>query len=397
MSRKKQILITVFGGWFGLHKYWDKKIGMGILYTFTFGLFYIGWIHDIIIAIKNPKDSTASAQKNEYSPSPSAHVKKQSTLLTVHPDLKDLLWIGDGPYKNYTRRAEHEECININGYTIRFSTYGSDEPSLIRAKLPVQEPKNPSEVPRPPYYPSYDELSPEQRWLYLDFLKNPYTGTHDIGYVFILYYGLERFLFSDQGNHAFEVILKLRDNYSNNSFQAYSSAALILFAIVNKDVSLAKNFLDSIDKTYEMKIPAGLLILLKYSLSLPLTSYEVMNYAKIFGFNNQRYIKNNPETFLGFLQEAIRNNYGSDFVPIGDMFNNADINKIPATDYPAFANISITNKIVRIPLLTEYTPFKAEMYKLLMTAHESTKKYLAELRKKNSSTTVKDTPKLPKQ
>ena len=28
-------------------------IGMGVLYLFTFGLFYIGWIHDVIWQIRN--------------------------------------------------------------------------------------------------------------------------------------------------------------------------------------------------------------------------------------------------------------------------------------------------------------------------------------------------------
>lgn len=52
---KKNFYITLFGGWFGLHKYMDGKIGMGILYTFTAGLFYIGWIYDCVKAFKSSK------------------------------------------------------------------------------------------------------------------------------------------------------------------------------------------------------------------------------------------------------------------------------------------------------------------------------------------------------
>ena len=43
-SRNGKILITVLGGWFGLHHYLNKNYKMGVLYTFTFGCFYIGWI-----------------------------------------------------------------------------------------------------------------------------------------------------------------------------------------------------------------------------------------------------------------------------------------------------------------------------------------------------------------
>ena len=50
MSKRTRILVTIFGGWFGLHKFLDKKIGMGVLYQFTAGLFGIGWIIDILKA-----------------------------------------------------------------------------------------------------------------------------------------------------------------------------------------------------------------------------------------------------------------------------------------------------------------------------------------------------------
>lgn len=48
MSKRTRILVTIFGGWFGLHKFMDKKIGMGVLYLLTVGVFGIGWIIDII-------------------------------------------------------------------------------------------------------------------------------------------------------------------------------------------------------------------------------------------------------------------------------------------------------------------------------------------------------------
>lgn len=46
--------LCLFGGWFGLHKFYEGKIGMGILYFFTAGLFGIGWIVDIILLLLKP-------------------------------------------------------------------------------------------------------------------------------------------------------------------------------------------------------------------------------------------------------------------------------------------------------------------------------------------------------
>lgn len=45
------LLLTIFLGWFGIHRFYRRQIIVGILYMFTAGLFGIGWIVDIIIAI----------------------------------------------------------------------------------------------------------------------------------------------------------------------------------------------------------------------------------------------------------------------------------------------------------------------------------------------------------
>lgn len=50
-SDKKKItalLLCIFLGVFGAHQFYVGKIGKGLLYLFTVGLFGIGWIVDII-------------------------------------------------------------------------------------------------------------------------------------------------------------------------------------------------------------------------------------------------------------------------------------------------------------------------------------------------------------
>lgn len=47
-SKKTALLLCVFLGWIGIHYFYVGRIGMGILYLFTFGLGSIGWIVDII-------------------------------------------------------------------------------------------------------------------------------------------------------------------------------------------------------------------------------------------------------------------------------------------------------------------------------------------------------------
>ena len=53
-NKWKALLLCIFFGWMGAHKYYERKIWMGIIYTFTLGLFFIGWIVDIVILAFKP-------------------------------------------------------------------------------------------------------------------------------------------------------------------------------------------------------------------------------------------------------------------------------------------------------------------------------------------------------
>lgn len=47
-------LLCLFLGYFGAHKFYEGKTGMGILYIFTAGLCGIGWIVDIFLILGKP-------------------------------------------------------------------------------------------------------------------------------------------------------------------------------------------------------------------------------------------------------------------------------------------------------------------------------------------------------
>lgn len=46
--------LCMFLGFFGAHKFYEGKIGMGVLYLLTFGLFGFGWIIDTIALLFKP-------------------------------------------------------------------------------------------------------------------------------------------------------------------------------------------------------------------------------------------------------------------------------------------------------------------------------------------------------
>ncbi|MCR5123544.1 MAG: TM2 domain-containing protein [Ruminococcus sp.] len=49
------LLLCLFGGFLGLHKFYEGKIGMGILYLLTGGLCAIGAIVDFFVLLGKPK------------------------------------------------------------------------------------------------------------------------------------------------------------------------------------------------------------------------------------------------------------------------------------------------------------------------------------------------------
>lgn len=46
--------LCLFLGYLGIHKFYEGKMGMGILYLFTVGLFGIGWVIDTISILLKP-------------------------------------------------------------------------------------------------------------------------------------------------------------------------------------------------------------------------------------------------------------------------------------------------------------------------------------------------------
>ena len=48
------LLLLIFLGYIGVHKFYEGKVGMGILYIFTFGLCGIGLLVDLITLIGKP-------------------------------------------------------------------------------------------------------------------------------------------------------------------------------------------------------------------------------------------------------------------------------------------------------------------------------------------------------
>ena len=111
----------------------------------------------------------------------------------------------------------------------------------------------------------------------------------DIGYVFLLYYGLERHLLLGEKERAQKVILKLRDVHEDKVFQQYSAKAIILSNMQDENVENIKKFLISLDKEHEFLFSNNLYLFCAYLFDIPLSSKDIIRMSKTFGFTNQNY------------------------------------------------------------------------------------------------------------
>lgn len=65
-SRTTALLLCIFLGEIGVHHYYVGRIGMGVLYTLTGGLFGIGWVIDIVKIIVGSFHDNVGAPLREW-------------------------------------------------------------------------------------------------------------------------------------------------------------------------------------------------------------------------------------------------------------------------------------------------------------------------------------------
>jgi hypothetical protein len=327
---------------------------------------------------------------NLFKKAPGILAKKTEYLPTLHPDLGSLIWYAEGPLKNYDPKSDRTVFRN-NQFSVEISTH--EEPSAIYFSMSIITVSDPFAI-RPDYSPRYKDLTPEQRFVYIEFLKNPYDSRFDIGFVFLLFYGLERHLLNGQFDQAFQVILKLRDVHQNLSFQRYSANAIIIGSLLKGTPQHLKTFYDSLDKDHEFKFSDALYLLLVYGLEGSLSVKDLMRMAKTFGFNNQHYLKDYAYIFEKHLRNNLIDQYQTDTLNL-KKFIEPDSSLNQAFTVTSFANTSLKINIKGIPLLQSSPILTQTIYQLLSFAHETTKKELQSLRKSGDLNT-KEPPRKPK-
>ena len=307
-----------------------------------------------------------------------------STLIvrpdSVPPDIRSLLWFYDGAFKNYTSQENHYSKNKVGDFDLKISFVGSKEPSAIKMCAPIMQPPNVGDVPWPTYYPSYMQLEPDQRWIYLNWLKNV-DDDINIGYVFIFYYGLERHLYFGNYELAFQMILRLRTKHKNSSFQGYSANALIAASLLHQREDLFVDYLESIDIINEAHMSSFYLIS-KRALGLGLSPQEIMAFARTVGFSNRRYLKEEKTLFEIEVRKLLLEDFGSETLGLEGFL----LSECPQKFEFIAANYSIDQKQrgMDVPNLVYHPELRKILNGILMTAHENTKIMMKEMKKKGT-------------
>ena len=288
-------------------------------------------------------------------------------FLNIPPEIINLLWFADGPMKNYVSNQSNKACESE--YFSIFISY-KEEPSLIHQSDVI------GKVLYPPqnlgYYPSYNQLSANARASYLNWLEN-IDNEIDIGYVFIFYYGLERFLYFDDTKYdqTFKMILRLRAHHTNASFQAYSYDALTSSCII-------KNRPDLLKLLFEQNHSPSILSLAcmaKFNLNL-ITDDIIMLSTKV-GFKNKRYIKSHKDLFTLTLSNLIKERFGN----LGYPLSEKHLSEGTKSEQLLYANYSLDFRSHSIPDITQGKTFREDLYALMSDTHDKVKHLLREERK----------------
>ena len=259
----------------------------------------------------------------------------------INPKILPLLYFTDGQLKNIDSEV--------------------GEPSAISINFPVAE----GQFQKLNYYPSYSELAPEQRDVFLSWLSTDLSNIPDIGFAFLLLYCLERHILHDEYlEESLKIISKLQSQINNGSFDYYSSTSIGYIFFIHKRLDLLK-YVDL------NKCDIKLQILLSHRLSAD----QLIALASKVDFRNQHYIKEYPELFKKALVENLKRNFGSEYFE----YELSNIQKLKKEPY-MFSNYSLRKGNNRPDLLMP-DPLSDrklchDIYAELQKAHDQVKGFL---------------------
>ena len=285
--------------------------------------------------------------------------------INYHPDIIDYLWIGtEKEYKS----------IFIE------KSRSSYEPSFININLPVEVTNDLDLVEKLDYYPNYANLTPKQRYKYLKYLENPFNSNFEIGYTFIFFYGLERFMCTEKYKGALDLVIRLLEHHNeNHSFASYAVESVLFKAIEINNYSYLNHVL-KINNVVNTMFPP-LRIYFYYKTGKELNADDILLLSKDFGWKKKTYLNEYKDLFVKNLEIVIKD--FNEIVSISSLMGNNSIENLSTFNVCKIANVTSDYKAreAKLPNLLLDELLKANILSLMEEAHNLTKTEVAAMRK----------------
>lgn len=123
INKKTELILCIFGGYLGFHKFYEGKILIGILYFCTMGLGTIGWIYDIVLLSKNYKKKYTALENSDVEKIVSENPRDRTASIKRYREitgdnLKNAVTevdnaykrLGINPYKKICPKCKSENC-----------------------------------------------------------------------------------------------------------------------------------------------------------------------------------------------------------------------------------------------------------------------------------------------
>lgn len=330
------------------------------------------YVDDLIIASKNntsKKNKLIESQSivfndvfsfNENSYTSSNQANKFGNL--------DLLWIEydvipENKPGSQTIVFEFDDSYNLKSH-IEVNTF---DPSTIFTQMPISSVVEGQYVEPLQYWPSYYEMNPNQKYLFLVWLKNT-SEEIDMGYVFTYYYGLERHLLFGNQQRAFEEIVKLRRVFKNKSFQEYSKNALLFSCFINKDIAplMSLSFEDRIEDFTSLQL------LITYFAKIDLSPENLVYIMSNLEPKAKAAIKKDKILFIKCVEYILCLENGN---PIFQFSQKWDIKRAGKTTFTAFCNYTFPKNVryIQLPDFYKHKAFTQEVLRVFTLSYQEFK------------------------
>lgn len=287
--------------------------------------------------------------------------------LLIPERTRSLLWTTDKPLNDIS--ASFMGSVYVYGDNEPHDFYS--EPSLIWTQMPV-EPNN-ELMSESHYYPTYMELSPKEKFQYLNWLRDISLPTN-LSYAYLYFYGLERHLFLGDFENA---VAEIKVLLSSHDIGVHAYPALAFSCVARDRLDVADEVPGIFSRINEISV---ILMALK---KIPLTANVAIGLASRCGFKNKRYIESNLDLFTMELQKNIKQLEHDMGGPFFAEFDFANCEPIPLH----FTNTSLTAIAdgVKVPDIFKNQNLKDAIYDLLQNTHSVVRVTLAGLHGRDKS------------